>query len=330
MIIGGRGRRRAPPPGKQKLWIRMETFKMRTATVYAHKGISKVGELAGRLALAAWLPPAPADVIRDVPYAGESGSQRLDIYLPRGAPPFPVMVYIHGGGFHFLDKRTFGRLCRYFASKGYVVFNVNYRMAPRHRFPVGLQDVARAVRWVHERARLYWGDPAGMVLAGESAGAYFASMYAAASLSSGLASALSIEETVPPEHLKGLVLYYGAYDMETVLDTGFGGIEMMAKGFFGHDPQVFAARAALASPLKHVTEEFPPAFLASGERDRLHSQSLAFERVLTEKGVPHESVFFTTAEYPHAYSGHGFVSAPFLKCSRIARSRTCEFLEGLR
>lgn len=304
--------------------------KTRTVEAYVHKAISKVGEILGRLLLLGWVPPPVSDVIRDVPYGAESRLQKLDIFIPRGKPPFPVMVYVHGGGFHFLDKRTFRRLSRYFAGKGYVVFNINYRMAPRHRFPVGLQDVARAVAWVHDRASRYGGDPGRIFLAGESAGAYFSSIYAAASRSESLASALSIEETVPPEHLKGLVLYYGAYDMATVLDTGFAGIKMMSGGFFGYDPQVYAARAAVASPMRHTAPGFPPSFLVSGERDNLHSQSVAFDRVLTEEGVPHRSLFFSRAEYPRAYSGHGFVSAPFLKCSRIARRETCEFLAGLR
>ncbi len=302
---------------------------MQTVIAYIHKAISKVGELIGRLLVFSWFPPQVADVIRNVPY-GEARLQDLDIFIPHGAPPFPVMVYIHGGGFHFFDKRSFRRLSRYFASNGWVVFNINYRMAPRHVFPVALQDVSRAVTWVHDRAKRYGGDGDSIFLAGESAGAYLASIYAVAAGSPGLASALSLQETVPPGCLKGLVLYYGAYDMETVLDTGFGGIEMMLRGFFGYDPQVYAARAAVASPLRHITGSFPPSLLAFGWRDNLRTESLALDRVLTEKGVPHRTLFFSREEYPRSYTGHGFVSVPFLKCSRIARKETCEFLAGLR
>lgn len=299
---------------------------MRNLKAYLYKFGSKVLELIGRVFLFNWFPPSVAEVIRNVRYGGESRAQSLDIIIPEGKPPFPVLIYIHGGGFHVMDRRSYRRMSRYFASRGCVVFNINYRMAPKHRFPVPLQDVALAAGWVHRYARRYGGDSSRLFLAGDSAGAYFASMYAAAVQSAELMSANAIEEGVPAEHLRGLLLFYGAYDMETVLDTGFPMINMMSKGFFGYDPQVYEARVRTASPQRHISEGYPPAFLTSGERDSLHSQSLAFERILDGAGVPHRSVFFTKKEHPLAYTWHGFASVPFFKCSRVARAEACQFI----
>jgi acetyl esterase/lipase len=300
---------------------------MRKIRAYIFKAGAKVFEVLGRLFLFSWFPPRVGDVIKDVRYGPESGKQSLDVFIPEGRGPFPVLVYIHGGGFHVMDKRSYRRLARYFASRGYVVFNVNYRMAPRYEFPVGLQNVALAVKWVHERARLYFGDPREVFLAGDSAGAYFSSMYGAAVSSPGLENPLGIGECIPAEHLKGLVLFYGAYDMETVLDTGFPNIELMSKGFFGYEPQVYEARAQIASPQRHVTGRYPPAFITSGERDSLHPQSVAFDLALSDAGVQHRTLFFLKKEHPLAYLWHGFVSVPHFKCSRMARREACAFMD---
>ena len=300
---------------------------MRTIGAYLYKSGSKLFELFGRLFLFNWFPPRVAEVVRDVRYGPESRKQSLDVVIPESRPPLPVIVYIHGGAFHVMDKRSYSSLSRYFASRGYVVFNINYRMAPRYRFPVGLQDVAMAVKWAHDNARRYGGDSSRLFLAGDSAGAYFSSMYAAAVDSPSLMSSLAIEEGIPREHLKGLLLFYGAYDMETVLDTGFPMIGFVSKGFFGDDPQVYQARAEIASPQRHITKSFPPSYITSGARDSLHPESVEFDRVLTEAGVPHRVRFFARKEHPFAYTWHGFVSVPYFKCSRIARKEACEFLE---
>ncbi len=86
-------------------------------------------------------------------------------------PPWPVVFYVHGGGFRILSKDTHWVMALSFARRGFVVFNVSYRLAPRHRFPSAIEDVCRAFAWVAANAERYGGDPSRIVLAGESAGA---------------------------------------------------------------------------------------------------------------------------------------------------------------
>ena len=59
---------------------------------------------------------------------------------------------MHGGAFQSLSKDTHWLMGLAFARRGYVVFSINYRLAPKHRFPAGLQDACTAARWVHENA----------------------------------------------------------------------------------------------------------------------------------------------------------------------------------
>lgn len=110
------------------------------------------------------------------------------IRYPHRGPPWPVVFYVHGGGFRILSKDTHWIMALGFARRGFLVFNVSYRLAPRHRFPCAVEDVCRAFTWVVENASRFGGDPSRIVLAGESAGA---------NLVTSLAVALSYERDEP-------------------------------------------------------------------------------------------------------------------------------------
>ena len=115
------------------------------------------------------------EVIRDVRYAeGSSPAHLLDVYRPAGHQPGerrPALLYVHGGGFRILSKDTHWVMGLAFARRGYVVFSINYRLAPEHPFPAALEDCARAYAWVVSHAAAWGGDASRLVLAGESAGA---------------------------------------------------------------------------------------------------------------------------------------------------------------
>ena len=117
------------------------------------------------------------DVTRNVSYGDAAHPVRLlDVYRPRGgANPRtglrPAVLYVHGGGFRILSKDTHWIMALAYARRGYVVFNVDYRLAPAHRFPAAVEDVCAAYAWVVANAALYGADASDLVLAGESAGA---------------------------------------------------------------------------------------------------------------------------------------------------------------
>jgi acetyl esterase len=140
-----------------------------TAVQSALTGLAYAGKL--HPASRAWMKGV--DVERDIPYRrGGDPAHLLDIYRPQGVEgPLPVMLYIHGGGFRILSKDTHWMFGAGYAKRGFLVFNVNYRLAPKGIFPDQVVDVAMALQWVMEHAEEYGGDLSRLVYGGESAGA---------------------------------------------------------------------------------------------------------------------------------------------------------------
>ncbi len=113
------------------------------------------------------------EVLRDIPYTGsELREHRLDVYRPRRRTgPAPCVLFIHGGGFRILSKDSHWLMGLAFARRGYVVFNISYRLAPEHPYPAAVIDCGDALRWLQRNAAHYGGDLERLIFAGESAGA---------------------------------------------------------------------------------------------------------------------------------------------------------------
>jgi acetyl esterase/lipase len=120
-------------------------------------------------------------VDRTVPAAG--GARRIRVYTPasaRGARA-PGLVWFHGGGWVIGSIETHDGVCRALARRaGVVVVSVDYRLAPEHRFPAGIEDAVAATRWVLENAASLGVDPSAVAVGGDSAGGNFAALVALA------------------------------------------------------------------------------------------------------------------------------------------------------
>jgi len=123
------------------------------------------------MALASTLAAAPVDQ-KDVEYGNPGGhSLLLDLHVPDGAGPFPAAILVHGGGFDEGSKSTNVRpLFEPLANAGYAWFSIDYRMAPKFRFPEAREDVDAAIKWVKANAAKYHVDTNRIVIIGESAG----------------------------------------------------------------------------------------------------------------------------------------------------------------
>ena len=88
---------------------------------------------------------ATTQLIEHLEYACHGGKRlRLDILQPEGPGPHPVLMYLHGGAFAVGSKRTHRALAAAYASQGYLVCNVDYRLAPQYPFPAAVEDACAA------------------------------------------------------------------------------------------------------------------------------------------------------------------------------------------
>jgi len=91
----------------------------------------------------------------NVTYASTSTAQAMDIYMPSGTGPFPLVVVIHGGAFLGGDKSGESANCATLTAQGYVAVTINYRLSGEAKFPAKIQDCKAAVRFLRANATKY-------------------------------------------------------------------------------------------------------------------------------------------------------------------------------
>lgn len=220
---------------------------------------------------------------RDLPEIGAfhegvdlGGDLRADIAVPAGTPPFPVVLYLHGGGWAFGSPRSFRKVGMTFAAQGVLAVVLDYRLAPEHPFPAALDDVLSAVEWIGRNAGTYGGDGSRVAVGGDSAGANLA-----------LAAALRGPETLR-DRLSALLLLYGVYDLAAALDRAnqHPGLVLQVRNYIGtvrmSDPLVSPLLASLPPSL-------PPCFVLEGSADPfVGGEAAALAKALQRANVVHE------------------------------------------
>ncbi|HMB94824.1 MAG TPA: alpha/beta hydrolase, partial [Tepidisphaeraceae bacterium] len=108
---------------------------------------------------------------------GELPRQKLDVYRPRGKPAAaPVVIFFYGGDWQSGNKSDYRFVADAFTSRGFVAVLPDYRLYPQVTFPSFVEDAALAVRWTHDNAANFGGDPRRIYLMGHSAGAHIAAL----------------------------------------------------------------------------------------------------------------------------------------------------------
>lgn len=114
---------------------------------------------------------------KGLPYAEPKNErQMLDVYAPAKGKDLPVVLWIHGGGWRAGDKASVQKKPQAFADKGFVFVSTNYRFVPKVTVKEMAGDIAKAIRWVHDHAQEYGGDPKSIFVMGHSAGAHLAAL----------------------------------------------------------------------------------------------------------------------------------------------------------
>ncbi|MBF6302188.1 alpha/beta hydrolase [Nocardia amamiensis] len=243
--------------------------------------------------------PIPVADVRERWIPGPHGAPevRVRIYRPASAAtPAPIVIFCHGGGFVICSLDSHDQFCRVMANgTDAIVVSVDYRQAPEHRFPAAAEDAYAALRWVADHAESLGGDPACVVVAGDSAGGNLATVMA-----------LMARDRGGPRIARQLLLY-PMLDPACATDS----YRENAEGYFttaahlrwywsqyldshdGTDPY--------ANPLCADLSGLPPAHIVTAEFDPLRDEGESYGQRLTQAGVAVEI---------HRYKGmfHGFMS----------------------
>lgn len=272
------------------------------------------------------------EVIQDVSYTQSGhGDHRLDIYRRRDLPEkAPVVLYIHGGGFHMLSKDTHWLMGLLFARAGYVVFNISYRLAPKHCFPAAMEDASDALVWLHQNAERYGGDLERLAFAGESAGANLALSLAISSCSSRpeLYAQRAFQTGRVP---KALLLGCGMLQVSDAARLWRrrampwwirGAVNDLCTGYLGAQ----AAGHELADPLLLMERDFvaerpfPSVYAFAGTKDPVLEDTRRLGRALAQRSEPHAVRLFPGEV-------HAFHALLFRKAARDCWREQLAFLE---
>ena len=217
----------------------------------------------------------------DLPY-GPDPRQRFDLYQPiapvQGAP---LVVFFYGGSWSSGNRADYRFVGEALASKGIVTMVADYRLSPAVRYPVFVQDSAKAVRHAMEAAAHYGASPSRVYVMGHSAGAYNAAMVA-------LDGRWLAAEGVRPAQLVGWIGLAGPYDFLPIGDS-------LTRVAFE-----WPNTPADSQPLVHASKLSPPALLLAPTQDSVVSperSTLAMARKLEASGVYVESALFDSVSH---------------------------------
>jgi acetyl esterase len=265
-------------------------------------------------------PPAEIAGVREQIIAGPDRPLRLRIYTPPGTGPFPLLVFFHGSGFVLCSLDTHDGMCRNLcAAAGCVVASVDYRLAPEHKFPAGIEDCLHATRWAAAHATELGADASRIAVAGDSAGGNMAAV-----------TAIRVRDEGGPA-LCGQLLLYPVTDYYTpgtpsyeANAEGYGLTRDTMEWFWDHylcDPS--EGEHPHASPLRAPDlSGLPPALVITAEYDPLRDEGELYAKKLRASGVP---TTFTR------YDGvnHGFMFwVGVVDKAGAAMNEACEWLRG--
>ena len=220
-------------------------------------------------------------IISDLEYApGMAG----DLFLPDGPAPadgFPAALVIHGGGWASMDRHAVRGLAEFLAGNGFAAFNIEYRLAPQHRWPAGCDDCKAAAQWL--LGSEYPVDAQKFFIVGGSSGGHYALM-------AGL--------MLPRGTVRGIVSISGIDDV--FVDSRFS--PGRYQYLLGKSPD--ENDLLELNPATYLTADAPPILCTHWRRDEVvrFAACTAFEQAAADKGV---KISVYSYDFDRQFEGHG-------------------------
>ena len=244
----------------------------------------------------------PEGLVRhlDIPY-GEDDLQKLDVYYPEGTDtPLPTIISIHGGGWFYGSKELYSHYCMDLALRGFTVVNFSYRLAPEHKYPAAIEDCCTVLHWVQKNAAEYFIDLKNIFTVGDSAGGQL-NFQLLTILSSPKFAALFPFKAPEGFRVNACGLNCGCYFLpfsRLLPPRRMGEIfeALMPEDYMPFVPQLKAE--------KHLTRDFPAAFVMTFQHDYLKLMAAPLHRKLKRAGA--ESILRIYGDKKDKQFGHVF------------------------
>jgi acetyl esterase/lipase len=217
------------------------------------------------------------------------GPLHLDAYVPSGVDRAPLVVMIHGGGWHIGGRYQMGltRWAGYLASAGLAVVSIDYRLAPATSYPDSFRDCVDAIDWAVGHADEIGADPRRVGLWGDSAGGHLALL---------IGTSQTRDDFPGPrlqcggERLAAVVAWYPPTDLLPLCRAESALESARVRNFVGVDPEADPDRWREVSPIHQAHAGAPPCMILHGTRDLLVplSQATSYAKRLSELDAPHE------------------------------------------
>jgi acetyl esterase/lipase len=183
---------------------------------------------------------------------------KMEIYQPPQKGIYPALIVIYGGAWRSGNPALDPDFNKYMAARGYTVFAIDYRHAPKYRFPAQLDDVRAAINFIRQHASEYEANPQRMALLGRSSGGHLAMLAA-------------YHPDAPP--LRAVVSYYGPVNLTQGYNTPPRPdpikTRTVLEAFLGGSPQQVPSQYNNASPINYVNQSVAPTLLIYGSRDHV-------------------------------------------------------------
>ena len=248
-----------------------------------------LSELTPEIARSGPLPPPGEAVgaVHDFDIPGGAGQPvRARAYTPRDEPTragaWPLLLFLHGGGWVTGNLDTHDAACRALANaSGCKVVALDYRLAPEHKFPAGLRDCEAALRWLAAHAHDLDIDASRIAVSGDSAGGNLAAaLTLLARDHAGPAIAFQVLVYPVTHHAFDTPSYRDYADAHLLTRDG------MRWNWAYYLPDAASSQDPLASPLLAPDlRGLPPALVITAECDPLRDESEAYAQRLADAGV---------------------------------------------
>lgn len=243
----------------------------------------------------------------------------MDIFKPEvtKGQELPVLVIIHGGGLVRGDRsisRSFGRAL---AGRGYLVFSIEYRLAPRANTAEQLDDICAGMDLVGQKLVDFDVDFSRMFLAAESAGAFLAIYVAAMKRSKKLQDAIGYAPSRMTFRAVGLIS--GMFYTQRRDPIGF----LLSEQFYGDKRTDKEFLQYMDPENPEILENLPPAFFVTSRGDFLNNYTLMYHKALMRAGKATRLVYYGEQELDHAF----VFSRPYIPQSADAIDRMTAWFE---